>query len=127
LKLGDNLVLCQTINPALKYLKVVRGGGEFRNRVTALLKPLRRTVVTAPTLNVTELQHYRAAVCALGPSVRGPGAVQPDHRLVRLLAGHRRLRQGVGALGAEAVEQQIQVAPPGVRGDLAGGLVDPVL
>jgi hypothetical protein len=64
---------------------------------------------------------------SLPPSPEGSDAVQPDHGPVRLLVGHRRLRQRMGALGAEAVEQQIQVAPPGARGDLAGGLVDPAL
>jgi hypothetical protein len=29
LKMGNNLVLCRTINPTLKYLKVARGGGEI--------------------------------------------------------------------------------------------------
>jgi hypothetical protein len=29
LKLGDCLVLCRTINPTLKYLKVAREGGQI--------------------------------------------------------------------------------------------------
>jgi len=43
----------------------------------------------------------------IGTSVRRTGAVQAEHGPVRLLAGHRRLRQRMGALGAEAVEHQV--------------------
>src|SRR5207248_691969 len=55
------------------------------------------------------------------------GAAEAEHGAVELLGGQGRFGEWVGVLGAEAVEHQVQVAAPGVRGDPVGRLDDPAV
>lgn len=52
-------------------------------------------------------------------ALTGGAAAEGEHGPVDLVGGQRWLGQRVGAVGAEAVQQQAQMPPPGVGG--AGG------